>query len=62
MLFLAAKIFFWVVGILFLVGMVGSALVVLLTSAEDAKELKREPKEKTPVVTSPHISTAQPTT
>lgn len=60
MLFLAAQIFFWVIGILFLVGMAGSALVVVLTSVEDAKELKSEPKEKTIEVSSPHISRAQP--
>jgi hypothetical protein len=62
MLFLAAKLFFWVIGVLFLVGMAGSALVVLLTSAEDLKELKGEPKEKMPEFASPHIAKAQPTT
>lgn len=62
MLLVAAKIFFWTIGVLFLVGMVGSAVVVLLTSVEDVKELKGEPKERPIEVSSPHISRAQPTT
>jgi len=40
------SIFFWVLGIMFVVGMVGSAVVVILTSIEDIKELRgdKEPE------------------
>jgi hypothetical protein len=58
---LVAQIFFWTIGIMFLAGMVGSAVVVVLTSLEDAKELKGESKEGMVDVSSPHISRAQPT-
>ena len=48
MIFAIARGFFWVLGILFFVGMLGSALVVVLTSIEDMKEL-REKKEDEPL-------------
>ena len=60
MLFLAARIFFWIVGIMFFAGIIGSAIVVLFTSVEDAKELKGEEKPASSVVSSPHIARAQP--
>lgn len=44
---IVAKIFFTILEVLFVAGMVGSAVVVILTSIEDAKELrpkKAEPK------------------
>jgi hypothetical protein len=44
MILLIAKAFFWFIGILFFLGMVGSAVVVILTSIEDVREL-REKKE-----------------
>ncbi len=62
MLFLAAKIFFWVIGIMFFAGIIGSAIVVLFTSVEDAKELKGEEKPVSSAVSSPHIARAQPST
>ena len=49
MIFLIAKAFFWLLGILFFVGIVGSAVVVILTSIEDVKEL-RDKKEAEPSV------------
>lgn len=60
MLLLAAKIFFWIIGIMFFAGMIGSAIVVLFTSVEDARELRGEEKETvTAMSSSPHISDAQ---
>ena len=50
MLMTIAQIFFWVLGIMFFVGVFGSALVVILTSIDDVKDL-REKKESEPVQT-----------
>jgi hypothetical protein len=43
-MFVVAKLFFWILGIMFFVGMFGSALVVILTSIHDVRDL-RERKE-----------------
>ena len=59
MMFLA-QIFFWAIGIMFFLGIIGSAIVVLFTTVEDAKELKGEEKPLSSAVSSPHISRAQP--
>ncbi len=53
MILLIAKAFFWFIGVLFFVGVIGSAVVVILTSIEDVKEL-REKKEDEPVVKVTH--------
>ena len=45
MIFLIAKVFFWIIGIMFMVGLVGSGVVVILTSIEDVREL-RESKDE----------------
>jgi hypothetical protein len=42
MIFLIAKVLFWIIGIMFLVGLVGSGVVVILTSIEDVKELREK--------------------
>lgn len=42
-----AQIFFWILGIMFFVGAIGSALVVILTSIDDIKDL-RDAKEPEP--------------
>ena len=57
MLVLFAKVFFWIIGIMFFAGMAGSALVVVLTSIEDGKELreKREAEGSSRVMQDPHF-------
>lgn len=49
MILIVAKAFFWIIGTMFFVGLIGSGAVVILTSIEDAKEL-REKKEAEPRV------------
>jgi hypothetical protein len=46
-MFIAAKLFFWILGIMFFVGAFGSALVVIMTSIHDVKDL-REREEPAP--------------
>jgi hypothetical protein len=54
--FLIARLFFWTIGIMFLVGSVGSALVVLLTTLDDVKELSGGTKESESTESSPPFS------
>jgi hypothetical protein len=42
-----AQVFFWILGMMFFVGAIGSALVVILTSIHDVKDI-REPREPEP--------------
>jgi hypothetical protein len=42
MLMTIAQIFFWILGIMFFAGAVGSGLVVILTSIDDIKDLRDE--------------------
>jgi|WetSurMetagenome_2_1015567.scaffolds.fasta_scaffold1316901_2 hypothetical protein len=39
---IAAKIFFWILEALFAIGIVGSALVVLLTAIDDVRDLREK--------------------
>ena len=50
MLLLIAKGFFWLLGLMFLAGIIGSGIVVIMTSIEDAREL-RDRKEPEPTAT-----------
>ena len=50
MLFMIAKILFWILGVMFFVGVVGSAVVVILTSIEDVKELRNKKDESKTVM------------
>ena len=43
---IVAKIFFWIIGIMFFAGMAGSALVIILASIEDAKELRGDKEDE----------------
>lgn len=40
-----AKIFFWLISILFACGLIGCVFVVLLTTVDDVKELVEREKE-----------------
>jgi hypothetical protein len=42
-----AKIFFWIIGIMFFAGAIGSALVVILTSIDDIKDLRENENSET---------------
>ncbi len=52
---LFAQIFFWVIGIMFFAGMIGSAIVVLFTTVEDVKELREKPDPR-PAVRFDHLA------
>lgn len=41
---IVAKIFFWTIGIMFFAGIIGSALVVTLTTIDDIKDLREKHK------------------
>ena len=49
MLVSVAKVFFEILEFMFFAGIIGSALVVILTSIEDAKELRDVKEEQPPV-------------
>ncbi len=53
MIVLIAKAFFWFIGILFFVGMIGSAVVVILTSIEDVRELREKKEDESAVKVAP---------
>ena len=42
---LAVKIFFWILEFMFFAGIIGSAIVVILTSIDDAKEIGGDKRE-----------------
>jgi FtsH-binding integral membrane protein len=56
---IVAKIFFTVLEVMFAVGVIGSLLVVLLTSIDDVKELVEEKKPETLTVSSLQHSTSE---
>jgi hypothetical protein len=51
---IVAKIFFWIIGIMFFAGAIGSSLVVIFTTVDDIKDLsgngETEP-QPAPIVT-----------
>lgn len=58
MLMTIAQIFFWILGIMFFVGAIGSGIVVILTSIDDIKDL-REEKEPEPIRFAGSMTSAQ---
>ena len=49
-----AKLFFWIIGIMFFVGAIGSALVVIFTTVDDIKDLsghEEADRQPAPIVT-----------
>ncbi len=54
MLFIIAKVLFWILGLMFFVGIIGSAVVVLLTSIEDVKELRANEENEPRTVMQAH--------
>jgi hypothetical protein len=47
-MFVVARVFFWIIGLMFFVGICGSALVVMLTSIEDIRDLRQKEESETP--------------
>jgi hypothetical protein len=46
------KIFFWIIGTMFFVGSIGSALVVIFTTVDDVKDLRGREESETPMTSS----------